>query len=139
MDASCASITFLFFFVIERLHSLFPSVWAPQCQLLMWRSLLNTARVCNGRVSAADGVVVVVCGIDLVFVADVAIAASVDLGCNVVGGAVADVMGMITGLRGEGDRLLGGVGSIEAIVIFMLVLPAGVLDRFRCSGLVDAM
>jgi hypothetical protein len=139
MDASCASIAFLLFFMIERLHSVFPRVWAPHCQLLMWRSLLSVARVRNGRVSAADGLVVVFCDVDLVFVADVAIAASVDIDCNVVGGAVADAIGMTTGLRGERDRLLGGVGSIEAIVIFMLVFPAGVFGRVKCSGIVDTM
>jgi hypothetical protein len=105
----------------------------------MWKSLLSVARVRNRRVSAANSLRAVFCSVNLVFVADVAIAASVGLGCNVVGGAIADAMGMTTGLRGERDRLLGGVGSIEAIVIFMLVFPAGVFGRFRCLVVVDAM
>jgi hypothetical protein len=82
---------------------------------------------------------------------DVAFAAGEDLGCdnarasltgckdNVVGKATADAMEMTTGLRAEGGGLLGGVGSIEAIVIVMLNLTAGVLDGVRCSKIVDAM
>jgi hypothetical protein len=44
------------------------------------------------------------------------------VGCkgNVVGKAAAEMMGMGISLRGEGDGLLGGVGSIEATVIIML-------------------
>jgi hypothetical protein len=70
---------------------------------------LSVARVRNGRVSAADGLVVVFCGVDLVFVADVAIAASVDLGCNVVGRAVADAIGMTTGL----DMIVSGEKDLQ--------------------------
>lgn len=51
-----------------------------------------------------------------------------------VGKAAADAMGMTTGLRTEGGGLLGGVGSIEAIVIVVLVLLAGVLGGVRCHA-----
>jgi hypothetical protein len=48
-------------------------------------------------------------------------------------------MGVTAGLRGKGDGLLGGVGSIEALVVIMFVLPARVLGGVRCSVMVDAM
>ncbi|KAH8622010.1 hypothetical protein IG631_23405 [Alternaria alternata] len=44
-------------------------------------------------------------------------------------------MGMMTGLRAEGGGLLGGVGSIEAIVIAVLLLLAGVLGGVGSIGL----
>jgi hypothetical protein len=93
----------------------------------------------NRRVSAANSLRAVFCSVNLVFVANVAIAASIGLSCNVVSRAIADAIGMTTSLRGKRDRLLGGVGSIKAIVIFMLVFPAGVFSRFRYLVVVDAM
>jgi hypothetical protein len=42
-------------------------------------------------------------------------------------------------LRAEEWGLLGGVGSIEAIVIVVLVLLAGVLDGVTCFEIVDSM
>lgn len=82
MEASCASMRVLLSFMIERLHSVLLSVWAPHCQLFIWRSLLSAARVRNGGFFAAGGLVVVVCGVDLVFAVDVAFAAGVDLSCD---------------------------------------------------------
>jgi len=44
-------------------------------------------------------------------------------------------MGMMTGFRAEGGGLLGGVGSIEAIVIVVLLLLAGVLGGVGSIGI----
>jgi hypothetical protein len=76
MDASCASMDFLFLFTTERLHFVILSVWAPHCQPSIWRSLLRAAIVRGG------GLVVVICGVDLVFVVDVAFTAGVEIGCD---------------------------------------------------------
>jgi hypothetical protein len=79
--------------------------------------------------------VIGICGVDLVFVVDVTFTADVDVGCDDVRASLtgcegrfvcrttADTMRTATGLLGERDGLLGGVGSIEAIVAVMLILP----------------
>lgn len=46
---------------------------------------------------------------------------------------------MITGLREEGDGLLGGVGSIEAMVIIKHVLPTGVPGDVGRDETVDSL
>lgn len=98
----------------------------------------------GGGFPAARGSVAVVCCVDMVFVVDIAFAADGDLdrveacapltNCedNAAGKAAANEMGVIAGLRAEGSGLLGGVGSIEAIVIVVLILLAVVLGDIRC-------
>jgi hypothetical protein len=128
-DVSCSSMSFLLPFIIERLHFVFLSVWAPHCQPSIWSSLLRAAGVRGGEL------VIGICGVDLVFVVDVTFTADVDVGCDDVRASLtgcegrfvcrttADTMRTATGLLGERDGLLGGVGSIEAIVAVMLILP----------------
>jgi hypothetical protein len=78
------------------------------------------------------GLVVVICDVDLVFVVDVTLTADVDVGCDkarasstvgdgsFVGKAVIDAIEIATGLQGEGDGLLGGVGNIEATMLILV-------------------
>jgi hypothetical protein len=82
-----------------------------------------------------EGLVIRICSVDLAFMIDVTFTANVDVGRDkarasltgyrgsFVCRAAAESMGLATGLLGEGDGLLGGVGSIEAIVAVMLILP----------------
>lgn len=46
---------------------------------------------------------------------------------------------MASGLPAEGSGLLGGIGSIEATVIVVLVLFAVVLGGVRCSEIDDML
>jgi hypothetical protein len=139
MDASSASIRTLFFFSVKCLHSVPLPVRAQHLQPLMWRSLLSTAQVRGGGPPAAGSSMEVVCGVDCVFVVDVALVASVGLDCGKAGlflvgcesgsvdKAAAGAVGLSTSLPGEEGGLLGGVSSVEAIVVVMLVSFVGVL------------
>jgi hypothetical protein len=81
MVASCESMRRLRAFEIDRLHSLFESVWAPHCQSIMWRSFLSSSIVrCRAFPAApTTWLVTVARGDDVLFAVGVAQAVGLDV------------------------------------------------------------